>query len=179
MKKIIAISGTPGTGKTAVSRILARKMNANLISIHDIVKKRQVVYTTDRKRNTKVVSISDLQKAVNRKIKPGLNIIEGHFSHDLRSDVTIVLRCNPIELAKRLKRKGWKKAKIKENIEAELIGIISAEARRNKNVMEIDTTGKRPGKTAEEIIAKMKMPSKKPIDWLKPRILLKLGKALK
>ena len=58
-------------------------------------------------------------------------------------DKVIILRCHPDELRKRLSQKRWKKSKVKENIEAEILDIILCEAvdvHPEKNVFEIDTT---------------------------------------
>lgn len=178
MARIITITGTPGTGKTEVAKILAQKLRFELISINDLIENKELRYTIDKTRNTKVVDIKELQNIISRKFRKGSLIVEGHYSHFLRSDITIVLRCNPVELAKRLKKKGWNHAKIKENIEAELIGIVSAEAFRNKRAIEIDTTGKNPKEVAAEIIKKMKKNVTSRIDWLTPKIFSKLKKVL-
>ncbi|MCJ7463576.1 MAG: AAA family ATPase, partial [Thermoplasmata archaeon] len=81
----------------------------------------------------------------------------GHFSHLLKPDVAIVLRCSPSVLEKRLKRKGWDEKKIRENVEAEAVDVVLVEALENvAEVCEIDTTHKKPGEVAkaiEDIIA--------------------------
>jgi adenylate kinase len=51
----------------------------------------------------------------------GLVIIEGHLSHFLDLDAIIILRCNPIELEKRLATRGYSDQKIRANTEWELI----------------------------------------------------------
>ena len=59
--------------------------------------------------------------------------------------MTIVLRCNPKNLNERLKSRGYTKEKIKENMEAEALNIISEEAIEicgEKNVFELDTTNR-------------------------------------
>ena len=70
----------------------------------------------------------------------------GCFYSLLKSiEKVIVFRCHPKDLAKRLSSKGWKKEKIKENIEAEMLDVILCEALEHhskENVFEIDTTNK-------------------------------------
>ena len=91
-------------------------------------------------------------------------IFEGHLSHFVPADLTIILRTSPVELEKRLKKKGWSEKKIKENIEAEAIGVISSEA----NGIEIDTTKKSPKTVASVIVKLLNKPTKtKKIDWTK------------
>ena len=164
MKKfILAITGTPGVGKSTVASVLAKRKNANLISITEIIKKIPCSY--DKKRKTKIVDIKRLQKEVNKKIKPGLNIIDGHLSHLLKNDLTVLLRTNPIELRKRLKRKRWSEKKINENVEAEILGIISSEI---KKCIEIDTSKKTVENVVKEIekaLNNLSCKKKKRIDW--------------
>jgi adenylate kinase len=140
---IIAISGTPGTGKTKAAKELAKKLGANLISIGSLVKKLGCRY--DKKRRTRIVDVKKLQKAVNKRIdKNRLNIVEGHLAHLLRADRIIILRLNPKELRKRLMKRGWPKAKINENVEAEILDQITAEAlQRQKKVFEINAGNRR------------------------------------
>ncbi len=140
---IIAISGTPGTGKTTASRLLAKKMKANFIRIRDIIS--EIPHEIDKERNTFVVDIKDLQSLVNKKLETGDNIVEGHLSHMLGADIIIILRTNPKTLEKRLKVKGWKKSKIDENVKAEMLDSATIEAielHSRKKVFEIDTSNK-------------------------------------
>jgi len=191
MSKIITLTGTPGTGKTEVARVMAKKLDCELLSINDLIENKELRYTIDKLRKTKVVDVKILQKLISKKTKNRSFIIEGHYSHFLKSDLTIILRCNPSELAKRLKKKGWNHAKIKENIESELIGVISAEASRNKHAIEIDTSGKKPEMVVVEIMKKIQKStttfpvgnvhthaSANRIDWLNPKIFSRLKKVL-
>ena len=74
----------------------------------------------------------------------GTVLVDGHLSHLLKcADKVIVLRCHPDELRKRLSKKGWKKEKIKENLEAEILDIVlceSVEFHSEKNIFEMNTT---------------------------------------
>ena len=105
MVRIITVTGTPGTGKTEVAKILAQKLGFELISINDLIENKEIGYKIDKTRKTKIVDTTELQKIISKKTKRGSYIIEGHYSHFLKSDLTIILRCNPLELAKRLKKK--------------------------------------------------------------------------
>ena len=69
----------------------------------------------------------------------------------------IILRANPSVLQKRLERKKWGKAKIRENVEAEIVDAITIEAlgvHGKSKVLEIGTSGKKPGEVAG-LIAKL------------------------
>ena len=153
--RIIAISGSPGVGKSTIAKMLAKRLNAHVISISDLVRKHKVQSIMDRKRRTRAVDIKDLQRAVDKEIKKiasfhsdkikitkssaklvtgkitkpfhGLVIIEGHMSHLLKADIVFILRCDPFVLKKRLKKRKWPEKKINENVLAEMLDIIPAE----------------------------------------------------
>lgn len=136
---LIAITGTPGTGKTELAKRLSKKLGFDLIHLNEYAKKHGYITGRDKERGSDIVNTD----ALSRLRLEGPIIIEGHLAHYIKSDLIIVLRCSPEELAKRLKRRKWAKAKIKENVEAECLGIIISEAlSRNNNVYEIETTKK-------------------------------------
>lgn len=155
----IAISGTPGTGKTAAAKILSRMLKAKLITTDFLIKKYKIKTSYDRKRKTKIIDTKKLAAVAKQEAKKHRNrlaLFESHLSHFAAADLTIILRTNPAELEKRLKKKKWRENKIRENVEAEAIGVISYSCRKKKNIIEIDTTEKSPKQTAELIIRLLK-----------------------
>lgn len=133
----IAVTGTPGVGKTSAC---LRINKPPVYHVNDLVELFGFANGYDRKRRTKEVDVRKLSEAVKHGIK-GDMILEGHFSHMLDVDLAIVLRCSPKVLEKRLKRKGWPEAKIRENVEAEAVDVVLVEALENvPEVCEIDTT---------------------------------------
>ncbi len=120
---LIAVSGTPGTGKTTVAKWLARKLGLQYVSLNDYARKHGMVVGRDEKRKADEVDVDRL-----RKVKFEDAVLEGHFSHELLADVKIVLRLHPSKLEERLEEKGWGAEKIRENCEAEAMGIIAEEA---------------------------------------------------
>ncbi len=146
MKKIIAITGTPGTGKTTLAEKLAQKINAGIIDLTKIINKNKIYTGIDKSRDAKIVDISELKKFILNSIDLTDSsdnkdiIIEGHLSHFMPVTHIIVLRTNPKVLKKRLELRDYSKAKIKENLEAEFLGICLNESLFCENVIEIDTT---------------------------------------
>jgi adenylate kinase len=144
----IAITGTPGTGKTAVAELVSESLKLPVLSANYLAKNH--VIERDEPRDTDVVDVEAAAKSA--RLKKDC-IVEGHLAHFFPADIVIVLRCRPAELKKRLEKKGWKKEKIRENIEAEGMNIISLEARdKNKTVFDIDTTELTVQEVAERII---------------------------
>lgn len=171
---IIAITGTPGVGKTTVAKLLVKKLEAGYISLSSTGKHLKGYY--DKSRKTKIVRLSALQKAIERKIdKKEYSVIDGHLAHEMDADIVVVLRCNPRVLRRRMRKKKWDVSKIKENIEAEMLDsstIESIERHGKKKVIEIDVSRRNPESTA--ILIKMLLnnhPMQKKysprIDWTK------------
>jgi adenylate kinase len=142
---IIALTGTPGTGKTSVSKILIKK-GFEVIDFNKVACEKNFLIGRDEKRDSEIVDIEKFNDYIKKNYnKKDIVFIEGHLSHLLKSvEKVIVLRCHPNKLKKNLSKKGWKVEKIKENLEAEMLDIILCEAvelHPKKNIFEIDTTG--------------------------------------
>lgn len=142
---IIIISGTPGTGKTTLSKKLAEKLNIKYLDVNKIIKRFNLIEEYDKARKTNVVDIYKLNKVLIKIIKKEKNlIIDSHLSHNLPKkyvDLAIILKCSLKELEKRLQRKRWSKAKIRENMDAEIFNICYEEAKEQKhNILVINTT---------------------------------------
>ena len=143
---IVALTGTPGTGKTSVAEVLKSK-DFEVIDLNREACDNNFLEGTDIKRNSYIVDIEKLNKFVFDKYGgKEFVIIEGHLSHLLKSvEKIIILRCNPEILEKNLLKKGWKKEKIKENLEAEILDVILCETfeiHKENNIFEIDVSDK-------------------------------------
>ena len=167
---LLVISGTPGTGKTIIAKRVAGMLRAKLLTTNLLVKKYKIPTTLDKKTKTNIIDTRKLAAAAKCEAKKYENcVFEGHLAHFTHADLTIILRTSPSELERRLKKKGWSERKIKENVEAEAMGIISGEV---KNAIEIDTTRKSP-KSVTLLILKLlnscslQRKYSKKIDWSK------------
>ena len=156
---IISISGTPKTGKTAVAKALAKRLGWRLVSLNDLAREKKLYLGYDRSRRSRIVDIKKLRAEVRRVSKAHRNmVLESHYSHDMPCDAAVILRTNPGELRKRMRRAGWTKKKTEENIEAEIMEVVKGEALESaKRVLEIDTTGRTPAWVAEQIVKKLKL----------------------
>ena len=143
----IALTGTPGTGKSTVARLV----NAGfaVIDLNALIKDTYNL-GMDEERGSVIADLDGLCHYVEK--MQGDVILEGHVSHLLPVDKIIVLRTSPPLLRKRLEDRGWSEAKITENLEAEALDVILMEALEMCDaVYEIDTTVKTREQVAEAI----------------------------
>lgn len=165
----IAITGVPSTGKTTVSSLLSKKLNYRLIRINELAERLNAFTGYDKTMKSKILDMKKLKNKV-KKLRGNI-ILEGHVSHLFPVDLVIILRCNPEVLKKRLKKRFSNPLKVQENLEAEILGVITSEAIvHNKKVHEIDTTNKKPEEVVEDILKIVKSEKKElevgKIDWL-------------
>ena len=145
MKNTIFISGTPCTGKTTVSELLASNLGCKLIKINDLAIENDFVLGIDSEKGYKVIDIDALDEKVLDIIESSddLLIFEGHLSHLCHgADNVIILRVRPEILEVRLRARDYSESKIRENLEAEAMGVCSAEAYEiyGERVSEIDVS---------------------------------------
>lgn len=127
MSEAIFITGTPCTGKTTI----ASKLNGRLIKINDLAIEHDFVLGIDDEKGYKIIDVERLSDYVDALISncDEKLIFEGHLSHLCSgADKVIVLRVRPEILEKRLKARGYSSSKIRENLEAEALGVCSQEA---------------------------------------------------
>ncbi len=132
---IISLSGTPGTGKSTVGRRLAGELGYSVIELSNFIKSGSEFESR--------VSLGRINGLANSKMKEN-SIIISHLAHLLTSnkiDLFIVLRCNPAELIKRLKKRGYSDFKVYDNAMFEALdGTYIEAAELHKNVVQIENT---------------------------------------
>ncbi|MDG6229525.1 MAG: dephospho-CoA kinase, partial [Candidatus Thermoplasmatota archaeon] len=99
----IALTGTPGTGKTTIAGLLKEK-GFTVIDIQKIAIDEDIIEGIDKKRDSIILDPARLNVLVTERYSSNDTIIfEGHISHLLSCmDKAIVLRCRPDILLKRL-----------------------------------------------------------------------------
>ncbi|MCD6466002.1 adenylate kinase family protein [Candidatus Bathyarchaeota archaeon] len=178
MKRIIIITGTPGVGKTSISKILASKIGAHVISVSELVKREKLYSRIDRKRKTLVADIEKVSKKIDEIIHNTATdvIVEGHFAVDVvppeKISIVFVLRRDPEALEKILKRRSYSEEKIKENVAAEILDVCLYNAIKvcgEDKVCEINVTSRNVEDVVQEIIKVINGEEKCKIgivDWL-------------
>ncbi len=145
MYKTVFITGTPCTGKTTVSEVLSEKLGCRLIKINDLAIENDFVLGIDEEKGYKVIDIPKLNDKVSEIISGSdeLLIFEGHLAHLCSgADKVIVLRVRPEILRFRLEGRNYSDSKIRENLEAEAMGVCTAEAYDiyGESICEIDAS---------------------------------------
>jgi adenylate kinase len=173
----VVVTGTPGVGKHTNARIIADKVNAEIIDInHVAIYNNAIIEKTDLGLDVDIKRLAKLlEKMINT--KKDLMIV-GHLAPYVLKpediDMVAVLRKSPYELEKTLGERGYSPDKVRENVSSEILGTTlydSLKTFSRRKVAEFNTTGKSPNETAEEILSALqKKPRSKPaslgIDWL-------------
>ena len=145
------MTGTPGVGKTAISKILTEKLDALYINLADVVKTEKFILNEDTKRNTLVADLPKLSDKINHIIKNTFRdiVVDGHYAAYVVPSAIVthvfVLRIDPDILIERLKARGYDEKKILENVAAEILDVCLVEAIKKysiERVDEIDVTKK-------------------------------------
>jgi adenylate kinase len=142
----LALTGTPGTGKSRTARELASRWK--VIEVSDLA----VLRRAGRRRGRSTeVDVPALRRSL--RSRPGPDLLVGHLAHLLTVSGAIVLRCQPVVLRRRLgrARRGTPRDR-QANFVVEAVDLILREAREaGLPVWELDTTGRRPREVAREV----------------------------
>jgi adenylate kinase len=159
-RRVILVTGTPAVGKTAVSSLLASKLDAVHVNLTELVERERLTSGIDKVRKTLIADTDRVSKRVQEILRVSQRdvIIDGHYAVDVvpAKDVHVVfvLRRNPEELKGLMKDRGFKGRKLWENLAAEILDVClwdAVSACGTEKVCEIDVSGKR----VEDIVESM------------------------
>ena len=148
LPNVVIVTGTPGTGKTVLARKISKEYGHRYIDVNEVVRQHKLSEGYDKKRDTKIVDETRLAKVLEKIIKEARKkkeklVIDSHMSHCVNPKLVglcIVTKCDLKELERRLKRKGYSKAKTEENMECEIMDICYNEAKERGHKMRIVLT---------------------------------------
>jgi len=160
--KVAIVTGSIASGKTTLAKALSKKLNYKYIDVHNLIKKNKLYDSYDRKDKCYIVDVKKLNKFLIKEINQYKRIIkkellkkkkqmkgiiiDSHLSHYLARkhvDLCIVTKCELKELQKRLKKKGYSKNKIRDNLDCEIFDVCLNEAREKGHKVLVVDTGKR------------------------------------
>lgn len=147
---LIAVTGTPGSGKSSVCAALERRGYA-VVDVDEVARRENLVVGRDDVRGSDEVDVEALRERL--RVPAKIAFLKGHYSHLLGVNLAVVLRCRPSVLRRRLEARGWPEAKVRENVEAEAIDVVLQEAtERLDDVYEVDTTDLAPDAAAAQVL---------------------------
>ena len=97
----VAVTGTPGTGKTTA--VEAAAIDLEVVHLNDLVREADLATGEDPDRGS---IVADLDAIADRLAGREDVIIESHLAHHLEADRVVVLRCHPESLRDRLLDRG-------------------------------------------------------------------------
>jgi len=149
----IAITGTPGTGKTSICEIL-EKEGYIIHSVEKLAEENGCLGEIDSEDDSAPVDVHELADKWQCE-DAGIVFVDGHLSHLLDVEAIVVLRCNPKVIEERLKQRGYNDNKISANVEWEMISGVWSEMLEfeiETPCLEIDSSEKTSQQLCEEIL---------------------------
>ncbi len=153
---LILVAGSPGTGKTVISRIMAEDLSCIAENSSVILRRGGAARPDPTGRFTEIIDEERAFEIVRRTAlgSRGTCIIVETVYPDLWLEVPevemetafiVLLRTHPAVLLERLEARGWPKEKIYENVVAEAFNVIAESLLDySHSVFEVDTTRSTP-----------------------------------
>ncbi|CDO93822.1 unnamed protein product [Kluyveromyces dobzhanskii CBS 2104] len=128
----IIVSGTPGCGKSTTCELLSRRMEkSKYYNISDFAKEHGCYDGYDDARKSNIVDEDKLLDELEPLLRKGGCIVDWHVNDvfpERLVDLVVVLRCDNSILYDRLNKRGYHNAKIDENMDAEIMGVVMQDA---------------------------------------------------
>lgn len=155
-RRVVALTGVPGTGKSTLAAELARR-GVGVVDLNAFARARGLLREKDAARGAWIVDMDELAEALDGALEAlddALVVVEGHFAHEMDVDLVVLLRCDPLVLVERLRARGWSDAKVRENVEAEALDVLAHEVRAaGVRARELDVTAMGVEESADAVLA--------------------------
>ena len=138
----LALTGTPGVGKTTIASLLA-DVGYHVETMEEIAERFGCIDDVDSQDGARPIDIDDLNAKIHSEWKNDpINsiVIDGHLSHLLPVDCVVILRCSPSVLRKRLTGRSYAEQKISGNVDWEILGSAWAEMDDTVPAIEFDSS---------------------------------------
>ena len=155
MRDILGITGTPGTGKKSVANELSGMLGCTSKDLNALARE---FGCSENVGDSEVVDTNRLRRSL-RGRDWGRVVFHGHLLPEIfrgeEIDSVAVLRCEPTILKRRLQARGYLGGHLRDNLEAELIGVSLSASLRSfgaARVAEFDTSSADPKDIAAAIV---------------------------
>ncbi len=128
---LIAVSGTPGTGKTRLAKELAKRLGYKYVDVNRFIKEKGLSEGYDEERMCDIVDEKRLSAGLVRDFSGSDCVIDSHLSHNLPAEkvgLCVITTCGLAELKRRLEARQYPPSKVQENLEAETMEVCRTEA---------------------------------------------------
>ena len=138
----LALTGTPGVGKTTIASLLA-DVGYQVETVQEIAERFGCIDDVDSEDGARPIDIDELNTQIHSEWKNNpikSIVIDGHLSHLLPVDCVVILRCSPSVLRKRLTGRSYAEQKISGNVDWEILGSAWAEMDDTVPAIEFDSS---------------------------------------
>ncbi|TFG19612.1 MAG: hypothetical protein EU530_05675 [Promethearchaeota archaeon] len=167
---LILLSGTPGTGKSTISKSLSKQNGWITFSLGDFIIEKKIFSSEVDDRDAKIIDTEiaakeGVMEILDKFFTNEVIIVDSHYADIILDGFTelkdnldfncvknysqgeyvigIVCRCHPTVLQDRLKKRNYSSSKVVENIQAEILSESTQnliEVLQKEKIFEIDTT---------------------------------------
>eukprot|EP01059_Diplonema_ambulator_P028025 TRINITY_DN46732_c0_g1_i1.p1 TRINITY_DN46732_c0_g1~~TRINITY_DN46732_c0_g1_i1.p1 ORF type:complete len:189 (+),score=33.80 TRINITY_DN46732_c0_g1_i1:39-569(+) len=131
LKPNVLITGTPGTGKTTLAKVVAEVTGLVHINVGEVVKENGFIEGKDTEFDSLIPDEDALLDFLEDTMVEGGKVVDYHSSElfpERWFQLVIVLRCDTPVLFDRLVARGYSDKKRQENMDCEIIGVCLEEA---------------------------------------------------
>ena len=133
----ILVTGTPGTGKTELSRTVAEKIGFMHLNVGDLVKKYDCHEGKNEDYDSYILDEDKLLDVMEPMLDKGGCIVDFHTAEIFPErwfELVLVLRAETAVLYDRLSERGYSDKKRSENVECEIMQVVLQEAQDSYDV---------------------------------------------
>mmetsp|Transcript_45209 Transcript_45209/g.143921 ORF Transcript_45209/g.143921 Transcript_45209/m.143921 type:complete len:170 (+) Transcript_45209:118-627(+) len=130
----ILITGTPGTGKTTTSQMVAHALHFEHVEVGKLVKEKELHEGYDAEFDTYILDEDKVCDELEDIMAEGGKVVDHHscdFFPERWFQLVIVLQSDNTILYNRLEKRGYSEQKVQENVQCEIMQVVAEEARES------------------------------------------------
>src|SRR5438094_10596349 len=109
---LVAVTGTPGTGKTSACEVLSARGYV-VVDLDEVARREGLIVGRDTARGSDELDVEALREGLRIPAKVGG--LRGHDSHRMDVNLGVALRCRASVVRQLLDARGWPAEKVREN----------------------------------------------------------------